>query len=92
MARPIKYYVIYQYGLAVDIAHGLEAARRLHGGKNGYKTLKRAEEVAAWHNYEAYLPGGWLNRLPETPPPPPPCECCHCKATRQKTKGFALAA
>lgn len=50
MGRPRKFYVIYDHGRATGIAFGLEAARRVNSGWNGYTSQTAAEEAAAWHN------------------------------------------
>lgn len=52
MARPLKYYVVFEERRAIDIAHGIDAARKRHAGFNGFKTLVAAEEFAAWWNHD----------------------------------------
>ena len=58
--RPMKYYIVFEYGLAVAIAHGLEAARTRHAGSNGFRTALAAEEFYMWWNYAP--PNGVNNR------------------------------
>ncbi|HTN61997.1 MAG TPA: hypothetical protein VL147_10620 [Devosia sp.] len=60
MARPRKFYIIFEYGEATDIAYGLTEARRRHSGSHGFTTRAAAEEFSAWWNYEAFQPGGHL--------------------------------
>lgn len=93
MVRPQLFYIIYANGLAAKVIEGRKSALRGELPVGSYATRQRAEEVAAWHNYEAHRPGGWLHHLTmkeaDRPKPvPPPCTCCHCRAVR----GFSTKA
>lgn len=54
MARPLKYYVVYDWGRAVGVCAGHLEARRLKCHWNGMATRLEAEEFAAWWNYDRH--------------------------------------
>lgn len=67
MARPRRWYCVFDMGLVVSVLEGADQARALLGGRRSYRAFETriaAEEFAAWWNYQAYLPGGHLAHLP----------------------------
>ena len=54
MARPCKWYVVFEYGRVIGIYQGLKALkdRDIHYGAWGFPTQLAAEEFAAWWEYE----------------------------------------
>lgn len=55
MPRPKLFYVVYDMGRAVRIAHGHAEALRANSAYRPFKTQAAAEEAAAWHNYQQDL-------------------------------------
>ena len=52
--RPRSFYVVFEFGRAIGVFEGAEAARKASGGQRNYKSFRHkvdAEEFAAWWNY-----------------------------------------
>ena len=50
MARPRKFYPVFEMGRVIRIAEGRKAAHRYV--MNGFRTRLSAEEFSAWWNYQ----------------------------------------
>lgn len=50
MVRPLKFYILFNYGVAYSIVEGM---KNLKPGQRGwsYKTREAAEVAYCWHNY-----------------------------------------
>lgn len=53
MARPRKYYILYEYGNAIAVIEGSVAARR-SGAFGHFRTREAAEEHYCWHNFQRH--------------------------------------
>lgn len=51
MPRQRLFYVVYEMGRAVRIAHGHAEALKAHSAWSPFKTREAAEEAASWVNY-----------------------------------------
>lgn len=66
MGRPMKFYVVWDWGRVVGIVEGLAAAKEKGPSYRAFPTRLKAEEYAAWWDYEIALNNASTPNHPKT--------------------------